>query len=89
VNSGFSGKVGLQAHLCPAVDATLVQRRNGFDQVLERAARPIQAPDDKGIVFVQVEQRAAQYRPVGRRRRELLSQLLSTDSSSTAQVRIK
>ena len=61
-----------------------------FDrQVLERAAEPTQAPDDEGIAFTQVEQRVVQCRPVGRRQRELLSQLLSIDSSSAAQVRMK
>jgi hypothetical protein len=30
----------------PEADAPLLQRRHGFDQVRQRAAEPIQLPDD-------------------------------------------
>jgi hypothetical protein len=73
----------------PKADAMLVQRRDRLDEMLQRTTEPIQSPGDEGIALAQVEQGIMEPRPVGHRQRELLSKLLSTDSSSTAQVRMK
>ena len=46
-------------------DAPLLQRRNSFDQVRQRAAEPIQFPDDQHITVARVVERLPQAGSIG------------------------
>jgi hypothetical protein len=48
-------------------DAARVERVHGFDQVLERAAEPVELPDDEGVALAQIVQRRLQAGAAGLR----------------------
>ena len=65
-------------------DAARIERVHGFDQVLERAAEPVELPDDEGVTLAQIVQRRLQAGAVGLR--AVLARLQATTFFAPADI---